>query len=248
MDAPTLPPCISRPTSRPTSPADGLLRIRPFLGLLLLCIAIPGTASAFQALGWGDNSAGQLNFPTNLTYNAIAAGGFQSLLIRSDGSVLVYAAPSNSLVMPTNAQSIIALASGYSHGLALLSNNTLFAFGNNDHGQMTIPGGFTNFIAIGAGAYHSLGVLPDGTVISWGDNYQNHRLVPQGLSNVVAVAGGYYHSLALRSDGTIVAWGLNGDGQVSVPPGAFKRSRDCCRQFPFRRSAKGRDGRSLGAQ
>jgi len=189
-------------------------------GLLLLAVGTPRLGSAGQGLGWGNSSAGQLNFPSDVAYDAIAAGGFQSLLGRADGSVLVAAGPTNTVILPrTSAQPVIALAAGYSHGLALLSDHTLLAFGNNDHGQATIPAAFTNFLAIGAGAYHSLAVLPDTTVLTWGDNYQNFRNVPIGLSNVMAVAGGYYHSLALRSDGTVVAWGLNGDGQVSVPTG-----------------------------
>jgi alpha-tubulin suppressor-like RCC1 family protein len=173
-----------------------------------------------QAVGWGDNSGGQLSFPANAAYEAISAGGFQSLLSLPDGSILVAAFSTNNLVS-TSATSapVVALAAGYAHGLALFADGTVFGFGNNDFGQATPPFGVTNFNGIGAGAYHSLGVLTDGTVVSWGDNYQNHRVVPTGLSNVVAVAGGYHHSLALRSDGTVIAWGLNGDGQVSVPVG-----------------------------
>ena len=69
------------------------------------------------------------------------------------------------------------------HGLALLSDGTIKAWGLNANGQLgdgtranrltpvTVPG-ISNAIAIGAGAEHSLAVLADGTIRTWGRGYR----------------------------------------------------------------------------
>jgi len=81
---------------------------------------------------------------------------------------------------------VSAAVGGYGHTLALKSDGTVWAWGNNDRGQLGV--GDTN----------------------------NRSLPVQvsGLTNIVAIATGDQHSLALRSDGTVWAWGYNGYGQL----------------------------------
>src|SRR5260221_1340976 len=139
-----------------------------FLALALLS---PTAVSAGQVVGWGENTDGQLNFPTNGDFSLIAAGGFQSLFSLPDGSILISHAPSNTLVQAdTNRYGLAALTAGYAHGLALRGNGALEAFGNNEHGQGLIPNSATNLLAMAAGAYYSLGLRPDGRIASWGDS------------------------------------------------------------------------------
>src|ERR1017187_662521 len=64
-----------------------------------------------------------------------------------------------------------ALAAGYLHSLALKSDSTVVAWGDNYYGQCIVPVGLSNIIAIAAGEYHSLALKSDGTVVAWGDNY-----------------------------------------------------------------------------
>jgi alpha-tubulin suppressor-like RCC1 family protein len=82
----------------------------------------------------------------------------------------------------------LAIAAGYNHSLALVSNETVYAWGDNTYGQ------------IGNGTTGTTGEpIPIQTV---------------GLSNIVAIAAGEYHNLALKSDGTVWAWGYNSHGQL----------------------------------
>jgi hypothetical protein len=107
--------------------------------------------------------------------------------------------------------------------LALKSNGTVLAWGENSQGQANVPAGLRGVVAIAVGGLHSLALKSDGTVVGWGYNYYGQITIPPDLTNVSAVAaGGFYiglggHSLALKSDNTVVAWGDDSEGQTNVP-------------------------------
>ena len=150
-------------------------------------------------------------------------------------------------------KTVVAVASGGYHSLALCSDGTLAAWGYNFNGGLgnnitvssstpvlvnTASGVSALFgktvVGIAAGYDHSLALCSDGTVVSWGDNGQlqlgnssnGKSLVPVAVNmasgsalfgkTVVAVAGGQFFSLALCSDGTVAAWGENVLGQLGT--------------------------------
>jgi pectate lyase len=165
--------------------------------------------------GWGYNYFGQAT--TNLAdVAAIAAGGYHSLALKSDGTVVgwgydIY----GQATPPTNLIGVVAIAGGVYHSLALKSNGTAVGWGYDTYGQATPPAGLSNAVAIAAGGYHSLALKSDGTVVGWG--LSSYATPPAGLNGVVAIAAGEYHSLALKSDGTVVGWGYNDYGQATPP-------------------------------
>jgi peptidyl-tRNA hydrolase len=122
-----------------------------------------------------------------------------------------------------------AVAAGYSHGLAIRTDETLVGWGSNDWGQINVPAG--TFIAVATNYYHSLGIRSDGILVGWGEGPQ--AVVPSGwgynfvgqidvpAGTFIAVAAGSLHALAIRSDGTLVGWGDNTYGQTDVPSGTF---------------------------
>ncbi|MFF5211566.1 RCC1 domain-containing protein [Streptosporangium sp. NPDC000396] len=133
---------------------------------------------------------------------------------------------------------VASVAAGSAHNLALLSNGTVEAWGDNTRGQLgdgeigtdnLTPGTVADLAgveAVSTGLAHSLALLSDGTVMAWGDNTVGQlgigtvggvepRPVPvPGLTGVRAIVAGDLHSLALLSDGTVRAWGFNNDGEL----------------------------------
>src|SRR4051812_12703761 len=112
-----------------------------------------------------------------------------------------------------------AIASGTEYTfLALKTDGTIIAWGQNSYGAATIPPGLSNVGAISE-ASHSVALRADGTVVVWGSNRDGQLAVPAGLSNVVSISASGSHTLALRSDHTVVAWSDNFANESTVPPG-----------------------------
>jgi trimeric autotransporter adhesin len=159
-----------------------------------------------SVVAWGNNSSGQTNVPTalsNVVAVAIESGGIFALqdngVVDSwNGGLYTHVIP------PTN---VVAIAAGGAHLLALLSDGTVTASGDNTHGQTNVPAGLNNVVMIAAGASHSVALKSDGTVVAWGLNNTEQATVPPGLSNVIAIAAGANHNLALLADGTARQWG-----------------------------------------
>ncbi|SPE56912.1 exported hypothetical protein [Verrucomicrobia bacterium] len=110
------------------------------------------------------------------------------------------------------------IAAGSYHSLALKSDGTVVAWGDNSTGETNIPADATNVVAIATGFSHNLALKGDGTVVGWGWNAYGQTNVPPGLTSVVGIAAGNYHSLSLLADGTVVGWGYNQYGQATGVP------------------------------
>jgi hypothetical protein len=134
----------------------------------------------------------------------------------------------NPATVPAGLSSVIAIAGGGDHNLALKGDGTVVAWGYNYSGQCNVPAGLSNVIALAGGGYHSLALKNDGTVVAWGWNQYGQCSVPAGLNHVASISAGNLHSLALKNDGTVVAWSTTGIqntngpaydfGQCAVPP------------------------------
>jgi hypothetical protein len=181
---------------------------------------------------WGDSSAGQASLPAGSNYVAIACGYLDSVLLQTNGTVLVVGdngdPVANPNYVPPGLSNVVAVAAGRYHCLALKADGTVTAWGTStnpntyvadvDYGQSAVPAGLSNVVAIAAGAYHSLALKADGTVTGWGRTDYGQANT-SGLSNVVAIAAGFADSLALEANGKVVAWGDNTFGQMNIPSG-----------------------------
>ncbi len=221
---------------------------------------------------WGYNSDGELGNSDNTESNVpvavsslssaktithVAAGGFHSIALASDGTSYTWGSNyygqlgtgnntnSNVPVEVGNllsGKTITQVAAGGSHSIVLTSNGTVYTWGSNHYGQLgngnntdsNVPVLVGNLLSgktiieVAAGYYHSIALMSDGTVYTWGYNYygqlgngknidSNIPVAVGGLlsgKTIVQVAAGEYHSIALASDGTIYTWGLNYNGEL----------------------------------
>ncbi|WP_051318216.1 Ig-like domain-containing protein [Cohnella thermotolerans] len=143
---------------------------------------------------------------------------------------------------------VVAISAGASFSLALKGDGTVWAWGDNNFGQLgdgtttdrSLPvqvqavGGtepLAGVVSIAGGAGHAAALLSDGTVWSWGDNAKGqlgegtnvNSLLPvqvkttegqEALSDIIAIGSGIAYSAALRADGAVWAWGDNASGQL----------------------------------
>jgi hypothetical protein len=100
---------------------------------------------------------------------------------------------------------------------ACAQGQSVVCWGDNSHGQCTVPTDLGPTIAIAGGHVHTIALVTDGTVRCWGGNSFGQCTAPADLGPVAAIAGGGFHTIALRTDGTVQCWGHNGYGQCTVP-------------------------------
>ena len=127
-----------------------------------------------RVFAWGRNSSGQLgNASFSLTDSTVPVE------VSSNGAI--------------GFKTVVAIAAGDYHSLALCSDGTVAAWGSNSFGQL-------------------------GTGSSWREVFPTAVATNGALAGkfVVAIAAGGSHSLALCSDGTLIAWGANSSGQLGT--------------------------------
>ena len=233
------------------------------LVVLALSIAAPASAASYGAVAWGQNTFRQLgdggietlsDLPVPVSglsgVSAVSAGGLHSLALLSDGTVVAWGDDEygqlgdgsvggfrDTPVAVSGLSAVTAIAAGATHSLALLSNGTVMAWGDNEYGELgnattkesDLPvavHGLSGVKAISAGGGHSLALLSNGTVMAWGDNEYGELgdastknsdvpVAVHGLSGVTAIAAGSAYSVALLGQATtVMAWGEDNSDQL----------------------------------
>jgi alpha-tubulin suppressor-like RCC1 family protein len=213
-------------------------------------------------LGNGTNTVSnipvQVSLPNGVTITNIVGGAYHSLALASNGTVWAWGynnfgqlgngtnTSSNipvqvSLPSLPSGATITNIAGGAYHSLALASNGTVWAWGDNDFGelgngtntssnipvQVSLPSGVTITNIAGGVSGHSLALASNGTVWAWGygvngelgngtntvSNIPVQVSLPNGVT-ITNIVGGGDHNLALASNGTVWAWGYNNFGQL----------------------------------
>ena len=232
------------------------------------------TTGAVLAWGWnkhgqvGNGSTGGIvKSPAQVLTAAIdiGAGHYSSFAVKADGTVWGWGQNTSGQIgsgttalrvrTPRRIEgldgvSIVDVAGGRNHAIALTAGGTVYAWGSNQYGQLgngtwqnsstpVLVSSLTGVVGIFAGRDHNLAVRSDGSVWSWGYNGHGElgdgtstnrnapvrvvRLNGSALGKIVQVGAGANHSLALRSDGTLWAWGRNNFGQLGE--GTFSTRR-----------------------
>jgi alpha-tubulin suppressor-like RCC1 family protein len=150
---------------------------------------------------------------------AIAAGGSFSVAIDRNDNVLVWGyngfgqlgkdpaiVPFSALPVTIDKSvfttgTVVAIAAGLDHVLALTSDGTIWAWGYNLYGQLGVAPATTT---LGFNFTPTAIIIPNDTFVT------TARI--DGVNPIVAIG---HHNLARRkSDGKLVAWGLNTYGQL----------------------------------
>ena len=96
---------------------------------------------------------------------------------------------------------------GFYHTLALKTDGTVLACGDDSFGQCAVAG-WRGVKAVCAGAYHSVALFADGTVAAVGRNDEG-QCGTQAWRDVVAIAAADYATFGLKADGSVVCCGFN---------------------------------------
>ena len=214
---------------------------------------------------WGGNEFGQVGdgstdnqrlgfsrIGNHFDWVSVSAGNEHTAAVRADGSLWAWgnnadgrtgigtdngktAAPSR---VGTSADWAL-ISAGNSHTLAVKTNGTLWAWGNNadgrtglgtDEGNTSIPaqvGTDSDWVFISAGVEHSFGIREDSagnrTLWAWGrgtngklgtGDSDNQNIPVQSGSDVnwASVSAGYIHSMGVKTNGTLFAAGSTNGG------------------------------------
>ena len=134
-----------------------------------------------SVVGWGANFSGQLGDGT-----------------RTDRTTPVrVCAVGEPAPCASFLKGVVSVAAGALHSLALLTDGTVVAWGNNAYGQLGEGSGFNHQIS-------PVRVCAVGSVAP----------CTSLLTNVTSIAAGFQHSLAVRADGGVRSWGINDSGQL----------------------------------
>lgn len=214
---------------------------------------------------WGDNSNGQIGdgsendratpfvLPGLTGITQIAGGGADEMALDSSGTVWVWGnnysgqagndTHGGDILTPQRVpglSGVVQIASGFGSGFALKSDGTVWAWGDNEFGELgddttlnrlnpsQVRGltGITKIAAVEGVAY---AIRADGSVMAWGDN--SHGLLGNGtstgmstvpvqvpgLAGVTQISANFYDAFALAGPaGTVWYWGTRfigaGDG------------------------------------
>ena len=133
-----------------------------------LALSADGTVYA-----WGRNEYGQLGNGVTTTNSPIPVA------VKTTGTSM-------------DGKTIMQVAAGATHSLALATDGTIYAWGKNEYGQLGNDSTINSPIPV---AVKTTGTSMDG-------------------KKIIQIHAGYEHSLALASDGTVYTWGRNNFGQL----------------------------------
>ncbi|GAB3587863.1 hypothetical protein GCM10027345_39140 [Hymenobacter daeguensis] len=220
--------------------------------------------------GWGDNTYGQLGdgtttqrtqpvqVGTDRDWKQVVCATGPTLALRTDGSLWAWGGPglfgNGSSSSGSNQRTPLRigtvttwaqLATSGGHVLALRTDGSLWAWGNNTVGELgdgtttyrSTPvriGTATDWSTVATGpddSYEpfSMALKRNGTLWTWGNNYfgqlgsatgtLTYRTLPTQVGNAIwtAIAAGGTHALGVQANGTFWAWGNNSSGQSGIP-------------------------------
>lgn len=197
---------------------------------------------------------------------AIMAGNIISYAIKNDGTVwawglnhhaglgVSYTSLSESAyaVRVPGLTNVRAIAPGTQHYVALKNDGTMWAWGENNEGQLgdgssiTAPTRVTpaqvpvppntNITKIVTHWSHTLALTSTGSVLAWGPNVDGQLgtgvlttrettpVAVSGLTGAVEIAASTDYSFAITQSGQVFGWGSNDDGELGLDTATYPYS------------------------
>jgi alpha-tubulin suppressor-like RCC1 family protein len=211
---------------------------------------------------WGYNGNGQLGDGTKVektapvqigvdsNWKTVSAGSNSSLAIKTDGTLWAWGdnlfgqlgdgTYANVRLVPTRIgtdSNWKLISEGSEFSLAIKTDGTLWAWGDNTFGQLGNQAIFaitprqvgvgSNWAAISAGDFHTVAIKTDGTLWAWGFNSYGQlgdatttsKPTPTKIgsdTNWQSIDCGSEFSLAIKTNGTLWAWGSNYFGKLGT--------------------------------
>lgn len=237
-------------TSIPVGTTTRTFTVQPRTGLA------EGTHTATITVSGGANITAQsftvsfrVSQPLAVEKNRISVGAIYTLSIREDGSLWAWGDNRyGQLGDGTTTNRLNPVRIGYAtywinvttvnarwdsgngfHSLGIKEDGSLWAWGNNAHGQLgdgttinrympTRVGDATNWISVSTSEGHSVGIQADGSLWAWGSNSSGqlgdgttyNRYVPIRIGNAmdwVSISAGRIRTIGIRADGSLWGWG-----------------------------------------
>ncbi len=132
-----------------------------------------------------------------------------------------------------NKPGVKTIAAGENFSLVIKSDMTLWAAGDNSHGQLGLGGKvdsseggkvMSNVLMVEADGETAFAIDAAGVLYGWGDNTYGQVAPSQAaqyiytptkiMEDVIEVSAGTGHTVALTSDGTAYGWGSNAGGEL----------------------------------
>ena len=212
----------------------------------------------------GSNSSGQLGNNTVVAQSSpvsvvgtivdwvqLSVGYAHNLGIRSNGTAWAWGNNAfgqlgdNTIINKSSPVSVVGgftdwtqLSASRNHSLGLRANGTVWAWGNNNNGQLgdvtlvaksspiSVVGGFTDWTQISSNTHRSFGLRSNGTIWSWGSNFSGALgdgtainksspvSVVGGFTDWVRVDAGRECVFGIRTNGTAWGWGANDSSKL----------------------------------
>jgi alpha-tubulin suppressor-like RCC1 family protein len=213
-------------------------------------------------LGVGDTTSRstptQVTVPATTGWSQVSTGELDTCAVRTDGSLYCWGinsvgqlglgntteqhsptqvpAPWN----PPSSKTWTAVRLGWGHACALVSDSSLYCWGDNTNGRLgrgsvggtfsspqsvTVPSS-TGWSSLGLGGDHSCALRSDSSLYCWGrndygqlgDGTTTDRSSPThiGTATWTAVSGGYAFTCGIQTGSALYCWGENDMGQLGL--------------------------------
>ena len=164
---------------------------------------------------WGENSFNQMSVPFLSNVTALSAAGQSTCALTSDGKVNCLGTMMGNLNQslansPGDMKKAIAISTGAMHACAIMDDNSVRCWGENEYGQTSVPSDLGGVRSVGAGRFQTCAITMSKDLRCWGkDNSSATFADAPKLQNVARIFIGNLglNICAKTLDDKVFCWG-----------------------------------------